>query len=81
MEAQVGHRFEEEADAFREKSYRRGVLSHVEWIEQEGLGYLCYEVLMAACTWRYLSGDIDLGVVAACLAAFAGLSGPIQGIF
>jgi len=81
MEAQVAHRFEEEADAIREKSYRRDVLSHVEWIKQEGLGYVCYAVLMAACTWRYLSGDIDLGVVAACLAAFAGLSGPIQGIF
>jgi ABC-type multidrug transport system fused ATPase/permease subunit len=53
----------------------------VEWIKQEGLSYVCYAVLMAACTWRYLSGDIDLGVVAACLAAFAGLSGPIQGIF
>ena len=81
MEAQVARRFEEEADAIREKSYRRDVLSHVEWIKQEGLGYVCYAVLMAACTWRYLSGDIDLGVVAACLAAFAGLSGPIQGIF
>lgn len=81
MEAQVAHRFEEEADAIREKSYRRDVLSHVEWIKQEGLGYVCYAVLMAACTWRYLSGDIDLGVVAACLAAFAGLSGPIQGVF
>lgn len=81
MEAQVARRFEEEADAIREKSYRRDVLSHVEWIKQEGLGYVCYAVLMAACTWRYLNGDIDLGVVAACLAAFAGLSGPIQGIF
>jgi len=81
MEAQVARRFEEEADAIREKSYRRDVLSHVEWIKQEGLGYVCYAVLMAACTWRYLSGGIDLGVVAACLAAFAGLSGPIQGIF
>jgi len=81
MEAQVARSFEEEADTIRIKSYRRDVLSHVEWIKQEGLSYVCYAVLMAACTWRYLSGDIDLGVVAACLAAFAGLSGPIQGIF
>ena len=81
MEAQVASSFEEEADIIRVKSYRRDVLSHVEWIKQEGLSYVCYAVLMAACTWRYLSGDIDLGVVAACLAAFAGLSGPIQGIF
>lgn len=81
MEAQVARSFEEEADTIRIKSYRRDVLSHMEWIKQEGLGYVCYAALMAACTWRYLSGDIDLGVVAACLAAFAGLSGHIQGIF
>lgn len=81
MEAEVARSFEEEADVIRDKSYRRDVLSHVEWIKQEGLGYVCYAVLMAACTWRYLDGHIDLGVVAACLAAFAGLSGPIQGIF
>ena len=81
MEAHVARSFEEEADTIRVKSYRRDVLAHVEWIKQEGLGYLCYALLMAACTWRYLDGAIDLGVVAACLAAFAGLSGPIQGIF
>lgn len=81
IEAEVARSFEEEADAIRIKSYRRDVLSHVEWIKQEGLGYACYALLMAACTWRYLDGEIDLGVVAACLAAFAGLSGPIQGLF
>lgn len=81
MEAEIARSFEAEADAIRDKSYRRDVLSHVEWIKQEGLGYFFYAVLMAACTWRYLDGHIDLGVVAACLAAFAGLSGPIQGIF
>jgi ABC-type multidrug transport system fused ATPase/permease subunit len=81
MEAEVARSFELEAETIRVKSYRRDVLSHVEWIKQEGLGYVCYAVLMAACTWRYFSGHIDLGMVAACLAAFAGLSGPIQGIF
>jgi len=81
MEAQVARSFEEEADTIRVKSYRSDVLAHVAWIKQEGLGYVCYALLMAACTWRYLDGAIDLGVVAACLAAFAGLSGPIQGMF
>lgn len=81
MEAEVARNFEAEADTIRVKSYRRDVLSHVEWIKQEGLGYVCYAVLMAGCTWRYLDGHIELGVVAACLAAFAGLTGPIQGIF
>jgi ABC-type multidrug transport system fused ATPase/permease subunit len=81
MEAEVTRDFEVEADTIRVKSYRRDVLSHVEWIKQEGLSYVCYAALMAGCTWRYLDGHIDLGVVAACLAAFAGLTGPIQSIF
>lgn len=81
MEAEVARDFEAEADTIRVKSYRRDVLSHVEWIKQEGLGYVCYVALMAGCAWRYLDGHIELGVVAACLAAFAGLTGPIQGIF
>jgi ABC-type multidrug transport system fused ATPase/permease subunit len=81
METEVAESFELEADTIRVKSYRRDVLSHVEWIKQEGLSYVCYALLMAACTWRFLGGHIDLGVVAACLAAFAGLTGPIQGIF
>lgn len=81
MEAEVARDFEAEADTIRVKSYRRDVLSHVEWIKQEGLGYVCYVALMAGCAWRYLDGHIELGVVAACLAAFAGLAGPIQGIF
>lgn len=81
MEAEVARDFEVEADTIRVKSYRRDVLSHVEWIKQEGLGYVCYVALMAGCAWRYLDGHIELGVVAACLAAFAGLTGPIQGIF
>jgi ABC-type multidrug transport system fused ATPase/permease subunit len=50
-------------------------------MKQEGFGYLCYAALMAACTWRYLSGHIDLGTVAACLASFIGLNWPIQVIF
>jgi ABC-type multidrug transport system fused ATPase/permease subunit len=81
MESEVSESFELEADTIRVKSYRRDVLSHVEWIKQEGLSYVCYALLMAVCTWRFFGGHIELGVVAACLAAFAGLTGPIQAIF
>jgi hypothetical protein len=59
MEAEVTRDFEVEADTIRVKSYRRDVLSHVEWIKQEGLSYVCYAALMAGCTWRYLDGHID----------------------
>ncbi len=81
MEAEVAKDFERQADVIRRKSYERDVYSHVEWIKQEGLSYVCYALLMAACTWRYLSGDIDLGVVAACLAAYLGLTAPLQHLF
>lgn len=81
MEAQVAEHFERQADEIRRKSYERDVWSHVEWIKQEGLTYVCYALLMAACTWRYLGGHIDLGTVAACLAAYLGLVGPLQSVF
>ncbi len=81
METEVSQKFERQADVIRRKTYERDVYSHVEWIKQEGLTYVCYAALMAACTWRYLSGDIDLGVVAACLAAYLGLTWPLQVIF
>ncbi len=81
MESQVLSDFEHEAGIISRKSYERDVYSHLEWIKQEGLTYVCYAVLMAACTWRYLDGHIDLGIVAACLASYLGLTGPLQQIF
>ncbi len=81
MESLVAQNFEEQADFIRRKTYERDIYSHVEWIKQEGLTYVCYAVLMAACTWRYLDGSISLGVVAACLAAYLGLVGPMQTVF
>jgi ABC-type multidrug transport system fused ATPase/permease subunit len=81
METQVAKSFEVQADVIRRKTYERDVYSHVEWIKQEGLTYVCYAALMAACTWRFLSGHIDLGIVAACLAAYLGLVGPLQSVF
>lgn len=81
MEAVVAQNFEEQADFIRRKSYERDVYSHVEWIKHETITYVCYALLMAVCTWRYLDGHIGLGVVAACLAAYPGLMGPLQAIF
>jgi ABC-type multidrug transport system fused ATPase/permease subunit len=81
METQVVRDFEQQAGVIGRKTYERDIDSHVEWIKQEGLTYVCYAALMAACTWRYLSGHIDLGIVAACLAAYLGLVGPLQQVF
>ena len=81
MEEQVAQDFDRQALVIGRKSYERDVLSHIEYMKQESFGYLCYVALMAACTWRYLEGHIDLGTVAACLASFIGLSWPIQVLF
>lgn len=82
MEEQVAQDFDREALVIGRKSYERDVLSHIEYMKQEGFGYFCFAALLTACTWRYLGGKhVDLGTVAACLASFAGLNWPIQVIF
>ena len=81
MEDQVAQDFDRQALVIGKKSYERDVLSHIEYMKQEGFGYFCYAALMVACTWRYLGNHIDLGTVAACLASFIGLNWPIQVIF
>ncbi len=81
MEAQVEQDFDRQALVIGRKSYERDVLSHIEYMKQESFGYFCYVALMAACTWRYLGGHIDLGTVAACLASYIGLNWPIQVLF
>ena len=81
METQVVRDFEQQANVIGRKTYERDIHSHQEWMKQETLSYVCYAGLMAACTWRYLDGHIDLGIVAACLAAYLGLMGPLQQLF
>jgi len=81
MEAQVAQDFDRQALVISKKSYERDVLSHIEYMKQEGFSYFCYSALLAACTWRYLENHIDLGTVAACLASYAGLNWPIQTVF
>jgi len=81
MEERVARHFSEQASLIGRMSYQRDVRSHLEYMKQESFGYVCYVLLLAACTWRYLGGHIDLGVVAACLTSFAGLNWPMQALF
>ena len=81
MEEQVALDFDRQALVIGQKSYQRDVLSHIEYMKQEGFSYFCYAALLAACTWRYLGNHIELGTVAACLASYAGLNWPIQTVF
>ena len=81
MEEHVASDFDRQALVIGQKSYERDVLSHIEYMKQEGFSYFCYSALLAACTWRYLDNHIDLGTVAACLTSFAGLNWPMQTVF
>ena len=81
MEEQVAQDFDRQALVIGQKSYQRDVLSHIEYMKQEGFSYFCYAALLGACTWRYLGNHIDLGTVAACLASYAGMNWPIQTVF
>lgn len=81
MESQIATDFESQAGMLGQKSYERDVQTHVEWMKQEGLSYFGYSLLLGVSTWRYLSGHIDLGTVAACLTAYGGLSMPLQSLF
>jgi ABC-type multidrug transport system fused ATPase/permease subunit len=81
MEDHIAADFDQQALVIAKKSYERDVQSHIEYMKQETFGYLCFGALLLTCTLRYLEHSIDLGTVAACLASYAGLSGPFQTIF
>lgn len=81
MEERVEEDFTAQSAMISRKSYERDVNSHVEWMKQETFGYVCYALLMAVCTWRWLEGHITLGVVAACFSSFVTLQYPLQAIF
>jgi ABC-type multidrug transport system fused ATPase/permease subunit len=81
MEAQVLEDFEQRALIVGRKSYERDVRGHIEWMKQEGFGYLCYVALMAVCAWRADRGGIETGIVVSCFTSFQGLYGPLQQLF
>ncbi len=81
MENHAASTFEAEALKIGQKSYERDVRTHMEWMKQEGLFYLSYSVLIAACTWRYLGGHVSAGVITAFLASFIALQSPVNFIY
>ncbi len=81
MEDRVMRDFETQARIIAHKSYERDIRSHFEQMKQEGLSYVFYAAVMGVCAWRYFGGHIDLGVVAACLVSYVGLTWPLQTIF
>ncbi|MBA2480765.1 MAG: ABC transporter ATP-binding protein [Planctomycetes bacterium] len=81
MEEQVATDFDAVAQTLGRKSYERDIRQHMEWMKQEGFFYLANATLMAACTWRYLGGNVQEGEVVGFLLAFQQLQQPTQFLF
>ena len=81
MEEQVVTSFEHQAEQIGLKTYERDIKSHMEWMKQEGFGYLMFVILMAACTWRYMDGHVTIGVVSTMFILFGTLQPPLQQLF
>ena len=81
MERYVAEDFDRDAIYLGEKSYRRDVRGHMQVMKYETLTYVGYGILLVAAAWRYATGHVDEGVVAAYLNCFAGVVGPLAAIF
>jgi ABC-type multidrug transport system fused ATPase/permease subunit len=81
MENHAATTFEAEALKIGQKSYERDIKSHLEWMKQEGLFYVSFSVLMAACTWRYLGHHVSAGSVTAFLTSFIALQAPVNFLY
>lgn len=81
MEEHIAEKFEQDATMIGNKSYELAIKSHIQFMKQETLTYLAYAILIIAAGWRYMGGHADVGVIAAYLNAFSGISGPLSQIF
>ena len=81
MEPAIAGEFDAGARLIGDKTVNRDIRSHVEWMKQEGIGYIAFALLVGVCSWRFLGGHIDLGTVAACLTSYASLQWPLQVLF
>jgi ABC-type multidrug transport system fused ATPase/permease subunit len=81
MEKQVEQDFERDAYRLWRMSYDRDIRTHMQWMKQECVNYFVYALLITVATWRYATGHVDEGMVAAYLTAFGGLTGPISTVF
>jgi ABC-type multidrug transport system fused ATPase/permease subunit len=81
MEEKVATDFHREAERIGTKSYQRDVKSHLEWMKQEGLFYVSFALLMAACAWRHQLGHVTDGQVMAFLMSFIALQSPVNFLY
>ncbi|PTY02557.1 hypothetical protein DB346_08395 [Verrucomicrobia bacterium LW23] len=77
IEDRMIEQFEAQAIVIGQQGVERDVQGHMLWMRQETVGYLGFAALAAACTWRYLEGQVTIGEVSAYMGAFLGLQGPL----
>jgi ABC-type multidrug transport system fused ATPase/permease subunit len=89
MEERVSADFEKSVWEVGQKSYRRDVQGHVEWMKNESVGYLAFCALCAASAWRYFYDQshlpegrrITIGEIQIYLAAFASMQQAMTTLF
>ena len=89
MEDKVAEDFGQQVWQVGQKSYRRDVLSHIQWMKHETTGYLCFSLLCVALAWRYFydhshkppEQQITIGKLQIYLVAFASLQGQLMVLF
>jgi len=80
-EGTVGRDFKEQATTISRKSVWRDVKSHIEWMKQEGAGYVFFVLVCSVGAWRCHSGHITQGELVGYLLSYAGLQSPLQQLY
>jgi ABC-type multidrug transport system fused ATPase/permease subunit len=89
MEQQVAADFDGRVWEIGQKSYKRDVQSHVQFMKQETMGYICYALLCVALAARYFydrthkppGGGVTIGQLQVYLSAFGTLQGNLALLF
>jgi ABC-type multidrug transport system fused ATPase/permease subunit len=81
MEAQMRAAFEQEATSLKIRGYERDLTSHRVNMRSEAFGYLCFVLLCAVGTIRYLGGHLTEGQFVGFLAAYAAMQLPLSLLF
>lgn len=78
VESHIISEFEGQAQSIAGKVIQRDVRTHMEWMKQEGVGYVFFGVLCVVGAWRFLEHGLKPGELLTYLTAFIALQGPLQ---
>jgi ABC-type multidrug transport system fused ATPase/permease subunit len=81
VEERMGEAFRQNADQLRKQAYQRDLETHRVNMRAEALNYLCFVLLCAVGTWRYLGHHLSEGQLVGFLASYAALQLPLNCLF